>query len=162
MVVSDHFSATDIFLDADVKNKKSLLELIAGEVARRLGRPEEEILDVLKAREDLGSTALGKGVALPHAKLSDIETPVKLFLRLERPIDFEARDGEPIDLVFVVLWPAAAPKGLLEAISGIARNLRDAGFLRSLRQAATPEEVVELLRTCATTTEEQDAAPRET
>lgn len=162
MGISDHFSAADVILDAGVKNKKGLLELIAAEAAGRLGRREEDILDVLKAREDLGSTALGKGLALPHAQLAGIEEPVKLFVRLERPIDFDARDGEPIDLVFAVLWPAAAPKGLLDAMSEISRTLREASFLRRLRQAETPEAVVGLLRIPVDTGEDQNAMPRET
>lgn len=159
MGFSDHFSAADVFLDASVKNKKTLLEMIAAEAAGRLERPEEQILDVLKAREDLGSTALGKGVALPHAQLSDIEAPVMLFVRLERPIDFDARDGEPIDLVFAVLWPTAAPKGLLDAMAEISRTLRDANFLRRLRQAETADEVVELLRAPEDSPEGEDAMP---
>ncbi len=162
MGFSDQLSAADVILDASVKNKEGLLEMLAAEAAGRLGCPEKKILDALTTREDLGSTALGKGVALPHAQLAAIEQPIVLFVRLERPIDFDARDGEPIDLVFMVLWPAATPKGLLAAMGEISRTLREASFLRRVRIAETPEEVVALLSAAEDTNEDQDAVPRET
>ena len=74
------------------------------------------------------------------------DPPVVLFARLRRPIDFDARDDEPVDLVFLVLWPAAAGKGLLPAMSEICRALREPQSLRRLRLAETPEEVVQLVR----------------
>ena len=85
----------------------TLLQALAAEAASRLGRPEGEILGALQARERLGSTALGRGVALPHARLAGDDPPVVLFARLRRPIDYEARDEEPVDLVILILWPEA-------------------------------------------------------
>src|SRR5690606_38453672 len=123
-----------------------LLETLAAAAAERLKRPEQEVLDALQSREALGSTALGKGVALPHAELPGSAPPIMLFLRLGQPIDFDARDGEPVDLVFLVLWPAAETKGLLEAMSEICRALRDEQMLRRLRLAETAEDVIRLLR----------------
>ena len=87
--------------------------MLSAEAASRLGRPEQELLGALQAREQLGSTALGRGVALPHARLGGDGPPVTIFARLLRPIDFEARDDEPVDLIFLVLWLEASSEGFL-------------------------------------------------
>ena len=89
------------------------------------------------------------------------DPPIVLFTRLRRPIDFDARDDEPVDLVFLVLWPAAAGKGLLPAMSEICRALREPQSLRRLRLAETPEEVVQLVRQLTVPSPGQDAAPGE-
>jgi nitrogen PTS system EIIA component len=162
MGILDLFSAADVILDVSASNKRSLLEIMATEAANRLGRSSQEILGALQAREEIGSTALGKGVALPHAELRSTDPPVILFTRLRRPIDFDARDDEPVDLVFLVLWPAAAGKGLLPAMSEICRAVRDPQSLRRLRLARTPEDVVELVHQLAISGERQSAAPEET
>jgi PTS system nitrogen regulatory IIA component len=146
MGISGHFSAADVMLDISVRSKRDLLEILATEAASRLGRSKQEILDALQSREKLGPTALGKGVALPHAELLGAIPPIMLFARLRRPIEFDARDAEPVDLVFLVLWPAAATKGLLDALSEICRALRNPDLLRRLRVAETPEDVAQLLR----------------
>ena len=87
-------------------SKKQALQDLASKAAEITGRPEREILDVLTQREKLGSTALGAGIAIPHGKLSKLERIHGIFARLERPIDFEALDGQPVDLVFVLLAPS--------------------------------------------------------
>lgn len=145
MGITDHFSTADVVLDLGAASKRSVLQLLAAEAAARLGRPEREILDALQARERLGSTALGRGVALPHARLEGASPPVVLFARLLRPVDFEARDEEPVDLVVLVLWPEASPEGFLPALADTCRSLRDPQILRRLRSAQAPEEVMSLL-----------------
>ena len=104
------------------------------------------MLDALSARERLGSTALGRGVALPHARLAGSFPPLALLARLRRPVDFEARDGQPVDLVILVLWPKISPEGFLPALSGICGALRDPQVPRRLRRARTPVEAAALLR----------------
>ena len=86
MGISDRISAADIILDLDAPNKRGLLETLAGEAAPRLGLPREDVLKALQAREALGSTGLGRGVALPHARLKGDTRPVMLFARLRKPI----------------------------------------------------------------------------
>lgn len=162
MAISDLLSAADVILDVSANNKRSLLETLSAEAASRLGCSSQEILEALRAREQIGSTALGRGVALPHAELSGTQPPVVLFTRLRRPIDFDARDDEPVDLVFLVLWPAGAAKGLLPAMSEICRALREPQSLRRLRLAETPEEVVQLVRQLTVPSIGQDATPGET
>lgn len=143
---SNPLSVADVTLDLGAKNKRDLLEALSAQAADRIARPRQDILEALQVREELGSTALGKGVALPHAQLPGPVPAVVHFARLRRPIDFDAQDDEPVDLVFLVLWPSDDPHGLLDTTSGICRALRDPGLPRGLRLAKTPEDVVELLQ----------------
>ncbi|PWC87521.1 transcriptional regulator [Azospirillum sp. TSH100] len=145
MTITDYFSATDVILDAVAGNKASLLDQLAAEAAERSGRPAPEILEALQAREKIGSTALGRGVALPHTELADLAAPVVLFARLQRSVDFDARDDEPVDLVFLALWPASNRKGLLAAMAEICGALRDPQSLRRLRGAKTPDDAAQIV-----------------
>jgi len=146
MGISDLLSTADVILGLDAATKQDVLRLLSAEAAGRLGRNEQEVLGALAMRERLGSTALGRGVALPHAQLAGSSPPFALLARLHRPVDFEARDDEPVDLVILVLWPEASPEGFLPALSTIVRALREPQVLRRLRRARTPGELVTLLR----------------
>lgn len=145
MGITDHLSAADVILDLGATTKAATLQRLAAAAAGRVGRPEAEVLEALQARERLGSTALGRGVALPHARLEGNPPPVVLFARLRRPVEFDARDEEPVDLVILVLWPEASPEGFLPMLAETCRSLREPQTLRRLRAAATPEDVLELL-----------------
>jgi PTS system nitrogen regulatory IIA component len=145
MGITDHLSTADVILDLGATTKAALLQFLAAEAADRLGRTKAEVLEALQAREQLGSTALGRGVALPHARLAGDPRPVVLFARLNRPIEFDARDEEPVDLIILVLWPDASPEGFLPMLSETCRALREPQTLRRLRAAAVPEDVVTLL-----------------
>jgi PTS system nitrogen regulatory IIA component len=145
MGISDRVSAVDVMLDLSVGNKRDLLKAMARQAAILLDRPEAEILGALSAREELGSTALGNRVAVPHAQLPGEFPGLLLFARLRRPIEFEAPDSDPVDLVFLVLWSAEDPKGLLQAVGEICRRLREPEVLRRLRLAVRPQDVSEVL-----------------
>ncbi|BAI75412.1 nitrogen regulatory protein (plasmid) [Azospirillum sp. B510] len=145
MAITELFSATDVILDAAPGTKAALLDRLAAEAAVRSGRSAPEILEALLAREKIGSTALGRGVALPHTELAGLAAPVVLFARLQRAIDFDARDDEPVDLVFLALWPASNRKGLLAAMAEICGGLRDPQSLRRLRGAKTPEDAAQII-----------------
>ena len=146
MVIADLFPSFDGVLSIGPSNKAELLDMLSSEAARRLGRKKEDIHQPLLNRERLGSTALGRGIALPHARLDWLEEPLAILARLDPPIDFEARDEEPVDLVFLVLWPESAPEGFLPALSGICRALRDDRIPRQLRQAGSAAEALARLR----------------
>ncbi|MDB5380128.1 MAG: transcriptional regulator [Rubritepida sp.] len=146
MAIADLFSAADGILTLAPSGKKDLLEMLATKVSARLGLPRDKVLDAILAREKLGSTALGRGVALPHARVDWLETPVAILARLTHPIDMEARDGEPVDLVFLVLWPESASEGFLPALSSICRVLRDNQLPRELRQARSAAEALQTLQ----------------
>jgi nitrogen PTS system EIIA component len=145
MGLPDLFSADGALLDLAQTSKTSLLRALSAEASRRLSRPLEEILEALQARERLGPTALGRGVALPHTQLPEIDCPVAIFARLRQAIDFGAKDGEAVDLVFLVLWPAKSPEGFLPALAEICRALREDQTLRRLRLAKSPEDALAVL-----------------
>ncbi|MBK1836244.1 PTS sugar transporter subunit IIA [Azospirillum sp. YIM B02556] len=158
MAITELFSADDVILDAAPGSKAALLDQLAAEAAGRSGRPAPEILEALQAREKIGSTALGRGVALPHTELADLAEPVFLFARLQRAIDFDARDDEPVDLVFLALWPASNRKGLLGAMSELCGALRDPQSLRRLRGAKTPDDAAQIVLQ-AVAQDEEDRDP---
>jgi PTS system nitrogen regulatory IIA component len=143
--MTDLLSTADVMLDLQVPSRRSLLEVLSEEAANRLGHPRQAILEALEAREQLGSTALRDGVALPHAHVEGLPRPVVLFARLRQPIYFDPADDEPIDLVFLILWPASDKKGLLPAMGEICAGLRDPQVLRRLRQVSTGDETVKVL-----------------
>lgn len=114
-------------------NKKQALHDVAVKAAELSGLSDREIFEVLLQRERLGSTGVGNGIAIPHGKLPGLDHLFGLFARLERPIDFQAMDGEPVDLMFVLLAPESAGADHLKALAQIARFLRDPGLVQSLR-----------------------------
>ncbi|HEX5846009.1 MAG TPA: PTS IIA-like nitrogen regulatory protein PtsN [Rhodoplanes sp.] len=128
-----------------VNNKKQALQEIAARAAELTGRPEREILDVLMQRERLGSTAIGSGIAIPHGKLPKLDRLFGLFARLDRPIDFEALDGQPVDLIFLLLAPENAGADHLKALARIARLLRDVDMTRLLRDSSDREALYAVL-----------------
>ncbi|MBN8937969.1 MAG: PTS IIA-like nitrogen regulatory protein PtsN [Rhizobiales bacterium] len=118
-----------------VDSKKQLLQEIAAKAAELTGRSAREIYDTLNERERLGSTGAGSGIAIPHGKLPKLERVTGLFARLDRPVDFDAIDGQPVDLVFALLAPEGAGADHLKALSRIARLTRDPGNVQKLRSA---------------------------
>jgi nitrogen PTS system EIIA component len=121
------------------------LRELAGRAAAALSLEPSILLIPLQAREALGSTGLGKGFALPHARLEPLPSRFALFAQLARPIDFAAIDGHPVDLVILLLTPADMGSEHLATLAALSRPLRDERFLRRLRQAADPQEVHRLL-----------------
>lgn len=145
MGTADLLSAADVMLDLAVANRRGLLEALSTEAANRLGQPCREIREALEAREQLGSTALRDGIAFPHAQLPGVHRPLMLFARLRQSIYLDPGDDEPVDLVFLMLWPASDSKGFLDAMAEICRPLREPQLLRRLRHATNAEEIVALL-----------------
>jgi nitrogen PTS system EIIA component len=126
-------------------SKKQLLQLMAERAAERTGMDGRGIFDALLAREKLGSTGVGHGVAIPHAKLSKLTGIVGLFARLERPIEYEALDDEPIDLVFLLLAPEQAGAEHLKALARVSRILRDKATASRLRGTFDPDALFSIL-----------------
>ena len=118
-----------------VNSKKQALHDLSAQASRLIGRDEREIFDTLLQRERLGSTGIGEGIAIPHGKLPKLERLFGLFARLERPIDFEAIDGEPVDMLFLLLAPEGAGADHLKALARIARMLREPGIHQRIRSA---------------------------
>jgi PTS system nitrogen regulatory IIA component len=114
-------------------SKKQLLQELAAKASKITGLPEREIFDVILQRERLGSTGVGNGIAIPHGKLAHLSSIVGIFARLDSPVDFEALDDQPVDLVFLLLAPEGAGADHLKALSRIARVLRDPDMVAKLR-----------------------------
>jgi len=135
MEISDVISVEDVVLDLRPESKTRLLKALAAHAARRTGCPAAEISSVLAAREKLGSTGLGLGVAIPHSRMHGLQRPYGLFARLAEPCPFEAIDDRDVDLVVLLLLPEASPQEHLNVLAKIARRLRDADVVAHLRKA---------------------------
>jgi len=133
MALADLLQPDAIIPALKVNSKKQLLQELAAKASKLIGVPEREIFDVILQRERLGSTGVGNGIAIPHGKLNSIPSIRGLFARLETPVDFEAIDDEPVDLVFLLLAPEGAGADHLKALSRIARVLRDQDLVAKLR-----------------------------
>jgi PTS system nitrogen regulatory IIA component len=131
-------------------NKKQAVQSLAAHAAALWNLRERDVFETLLQRERLGSTGIGSGIAIPHGKLPDITRPVGLFARLERPIDFEAVDGEPVDLAFLLLAPEEAGADHLKALAKVARVLRDPAITAQLRATREPAALHALLTRSAT------------
>lgn len=115
--------------------KKQALQEIAAHAARLTGLDEREIFETLLQRERLGSTGIGEGIAIPHGKLPKLDHLFGLVARLEKPIDFDALDGQPVDVLFLLLAPEGAGADHLKALARVARVLREPGLLDRIRAA---------------------------
>ncbi len=133
MALADLLQQDAIIPALKVNSKKQLLQELAARASKQLGLPEREIFDVILQRERLGSTGVGNGIAIPHGKLARLPAITGLFARLDSPIDFEALDDQPVDLVFLLLAPEGAGADHLKALSRIARVLRDQDLVSKLR-----------------------------
>ena len=133
MALADLLQQDAIFPNLRVSTKKQLLQELAVKAARIAGVAERDIFDVIQQRERLGSTGVGHGIAIPHGKLPGITSIKGIFARLDTPIDFEALDDQPVDLVFLLLAPEGAGADHLKALSRIARVLRDQDLVAKLR-----------------------------
>jgi len=140
MKISDFLSPTEALVSARASSKQQLLEQLAKKAAVKLKLPEDNILSELLKREALGSTGMGNGVAIPHARFQSIKKPFGIIAKLKQPIDFNAIDGQPVDVVFLLLLPTVAEGEQLGALACVARKLSAPDDLVQLRRAkSTPE-----------------------
>jgi nitrogen PTS system EIIA component len=141
MEIADLLSPTDVMIDVRASNKRLLLQELAAKAAASLGLGGDLVAFCLLKREELGSTGIGRGVAIPHARLPDLPRPYGLLAKLKHPIEFDAIDGQPVDIVFVLLLPAAEESGQLGALALVARTLRPRENLVRLRGARNSSEL---------------------
>jgi PTS system nitrogen regulatory IIA component len=135
MDIKEFLSQADTHVDMRASDKTRLLQELSRQAAASLDLPAEEISAEILKREELGSTGTGGGVAIPHARIQGLTKAFGIFARLNKPIDFEAIDGRPVDLVFLLLLPGNPVGEQLKALAAVARKLRDAACLRDLRAA---------------------------
>ena len=145
MKIANFLSASDIVPELAATDKQKLLREVSRQAGARLGISADRIFAALNKREDLGSTGMGDGVAIPHARFHEIEKPFGMFFHLKKPIAFDAVDGKPVDIVFLLLLPEAAAGAQLGALANVARKLRDATKVAALRRTRYSADIYRTL-----------------
>jgi nitrogen PTS system EIIA component len=147
MEIKEFLSPGDTLVDVRASDKTRLLQELCRRAAATLNLAVERISAEILKREELGSTGTGGGVAIPHARIQGLHRPFGILARLNKPIDFEAIDSRPVDLVFLLLLPANPVDEQLKALAAVARKLRDSGSLRNLRSASSSAELYDAMIT---------------
>jgi nitrogen PTS system EIIA component len=138
MDLCDLLAPDGIITSLQATSKKHALQELATIAAERTGLDAREIFNTLLQRERLGSTGLGRGIAIPHVKLAGLKGILCLFARLDDPIEYESHDNEPVDLMFLLLAPEHASGDHLKALASISRVVREPSILDALRSASDP------------------------
>ena len=146
MQISEIITADNIRCNVQASSKKGALE----ELAKLLAGTESslnytEIFDCFNSRERLGSTGLGNGIAIPHGRLKHIDAPMAAFIRLEKPVDFDAVDQKPVDLLFGLLVPEDSTDEHLQILSSLATMFSDQTLVAKLRRGYSPKKLFETL-----------------
>ena len=144
MKISDFLASTDVAIDVAAADKENLLLNLARNAAAKLNLDSDRIFVELSKREALGSTGVGGGVAIPHARFQSIGKPFGTLVRLKKPMDYDAVDGKPVDLIVLLLLPEAAGDQL-GALATIARRLREPNVAAGLRRARGASEMYRAL-----------------
>ena len=145
MQISDLLSPEGVLPSLKVKDKKQLLQQLADKASLITRVPSARILETLVERERLGTTGVGQGIAIPHGRLTEIKKISGIFAKLETPIEYEAVDNQPVELVFMLLAPEGAGADHLKALARVSRLLRNQAACKKLRKAATGEALYAIL-----------------
>jgi nitrogen PTS system EIIA component len=140
MKIEDFLSTSEVALDVRTGDKVTLLRELSGRAAAALNLSTEAVANEIEKRDELGSTGIGGGVSIPHARFREVKKPFGVLVRLKRPIEFDAVDGQPVDIVFLLLLPASSQLDQLNALAAVARKMREREVLRKLRSASSPAE----------------------
>jgi nitrogen PTS system EIIA component len=144
--LADIISPSSIILNLkSCSSKRQVLHELARRMAVVAGVEQQRLVEALIERERLGTTGIGHGIAIPHARLEGLDRLVGLFARLDQPVDFEALDEQPSDLIFLLLAPSTAEADSLKALARISRMLRDPALRQRLRQEQDPRAVYRVL-----------------
>jgi nitrogen PTS system EIIA component len=141
MNIKTFLSPADVLLDVRARDKVAVLDELSSRAAAVLNLSAELIAHEIERREELGSTGIGGGVSMPHARFREVKKPFGLLARLKQPVNFDAIDGQPVDLVFLLLLPASSQLDQLNTLAAVARKLRDPKVLKDLRGATTASEL---------------------
>lgn len=148
MKISEVIKPDDVEIGVSTASKSKLLKLLSEKAAHALGIGEQDILAALQSREGLGSTGIGAGIAIPHAPVAGIDGPFGYLACLSKPIEFDAIDDEPVDIVCLVLMPPEGQSAYLKLLSNIARQLRSKDVLKNIRSATDREHVYLAITEC--------------
>lgn len=136
MLVKDILSPSNVLIENQRVDKASLLRELCNRAAPIVGLSPQILLSEVKRREDLGSTGIGQGIAIPHTRIAELKKPYSFMVRLRHPIDFDSIDGEPVDIVFFLLLPLLPPTAHLNSLACVARSLRDPAIQSELRKVS--------------------------
>jgi len=145
MNISDLLAPEAVLASLKAQTKKQLLQELAARAHARTQLPEKQIFETLNERERLGTTGVGAGIAIPHGRMAGVSSITGVFARLESAIDYEAVDGQPVDLVFMLLAPENAGADHLKALARVSRLLRNQQTCEKLRAAKTTEALYAIL-----------------
>jgi PTS system nitrogen regulatory IIA component len=145
MTIGDLLARGAIAPRVTATTKRQALAVIAEVAARNFGLDAHQALDALRAREAAGSTGVGRGVAIPHARLAGVEAVQAVLVRLEKPVAFDAMDGEPVDLMIALFAPPEAGSDHLRALARVSRLLRQPEVREQLRQAQSADAILATL-----------------
>ena len=145
MEINDLISSDTVIANLHATSKKQVLQELSRRAADVTGEHERAIFDVLMERERLGTTGVGSGIAIPHGKLQSLDRLHGMFARLEQPVDFQAIDERPVDLIFLLLAPESAGADHLKALARVSRVLRDQKICEKLRGTETPDALFAIL-----------------
>ncbi len=134
-----------VIANLKANSKKQALQELAERASEICGETERDIFDTLLQRERLGSTGVGNGIAIPHGKIVNLDGLHGLFARLDKPIEFDSLDDQPVDLIFVLLAPEGAGADHLKALARVARLLRDADIASKLRATTDADAIYSIL-----------------
>lgn len=141
MDIVDLLAPQGVVLRGGASSKRQALHVVAEAAAQALGMDEGRVFDALLEREALGSTGLGSGVAVPHARLSGMERVTGVFVRLDAPVAYEAVDDRPVDLMFALFAPPSDGAEHLRALAAVSRAMRSPELREQLRQARTADAI---------------------
>ena len=144
--LTDLFALDRITLNSPSKNRAEVFAAVGQLFAKQARLEAEAIVSFLNAREDLGSTALGAGVAIPHGRVKGLKNPIAAFVKLKEPIEFAAPDGQTVSILIFLLVPEKATQLHLEILSSIAQLLSDQDARKFLASEYSPEKVCQLLQ----------------
>jgi len=150
MEIYDLITPACVVANLRATSKRQALQELARRAAALAKLDEHKVFETLWEREQLGTTGIGAGTAVPHGRLSDLSRPVALFARLEKPVDFDAIDSQPVDLIFLLLTPSDASADHLKALARISRLLRNRATCTKLRGTNEADAIYALLTDRAT------------
>jgi nitrogen PTS system EIIA component len=145
MEIADLLSPDAVLAHLKAANKKQVLQEMAHKAAQLTHLAERRILEILMEREKLGSTGMGQGIAIPHGRVAGVQKMTGLFAQLDHPVDFDAMDDQPVDLVFMLLAPEDAGADHLKALARVSRLLRNQAVCEKLRAAPQTATLYALL-----------------
>ena len=145
MKLSEVLAPENVVLGLEAPSKSRLMHMLAEIAAGRLGISEATVFSALDKRETLGSTGIGEGIAIPHAPIPGLKEPFALFARLSKPIDFDAIDENPVDIVAVLLVPVEKSSANLNLLAALARTLRTADKMERVRTFTAVEDVYQTI-----------------